>query len=187
MNDYNPFDAFSIFKSKKYWKCLGVVAACCMGMFLLFIPVLFLIGDKEMEQFATIDWVYFTAFCIIELALLFVMVVFVVRSLRMGMKTANEVTSSYFASFKLVGLEDVNYSEVWLNFKGFKRAIVSEQDGVFNLSLEKFNTKNNPWVPIAEEQFSTLDDLKRSLYNDHKFYCHENASIDEYGNIEFKN
>ncbi|MBR5773347.1 MAG: hypothetical protein IKY44_00715 [Clostridia bacterium] len=187
MSNFNGFDVFNIFKTKKYWQCLAVVLGCCVAMLLMFVPLILLIGDKEMEEFLAFDWVVFVAFAIIELALLFLMVAFCVKIVRLGLKKANEITNSYFGEFQFVGLQDGDYDDVWLDFKGIKRAIILQKNGVFNVTLEKFNTIKNPWMYIADEQYLSEEELKRGLFYEHYFYCESNADIDEFGDVTFKN
>ena len=186
MNEFNPFDAFSVFKSKKYWKTLGVIAACFAAMIVMIIPFAFLIGDKEMYEFAAFDWVCFAVFVLIELALLVVVAIFVVKSFRIGAKSANNITHSYIAQFQFEGLENREFDEVWLSYKGTKRVVIVGQSGVFKFTLEKFHSVKTPWVLVADGQFSTLDELNRALYYEHKFYCEANTEIDDYGKKTFK-
>ena len=187
MNNFNVFEFFGVFKSKKYWKYFGLMVVCAVLMVLMIIPIAILTGEKEMSEFLALDWVYFAVFVIIELALLFGIVAFCVKMIKLSMAKVNGAMNSYVSQFKFVDLQEGSYDYVWLNFKGVKRAVISEQDGVFNLSLEKFNSLNNPWVPLADERFSSLDELKRALYYEHKFYCEENADMDEFGDMTFKN
>lgn len=164
---------------KRFWIFLFISAIFAILYFLNIFLTDDLTGDKEFWDFTKTDWLYFAAFVLTEIIIMFFMVFF---SLKAGKISASnrERIEAYFRQFAYDALPD-DYDDVWFDFDGYMRAIITRKSTeLFYLRLEVFNVKSEAWDAVNTVSiYDSLDAIKKALYDEFNFICDENVELAE--------
>ena len=130
-------------------------------------------GDKEFYEFDQRDWTLFYIF-LAEEGLIIIAVVIVTCILSKRLKATEEKRFNELEALKYADVRPGDYDFIWFDFRCSMRAFILIQEG-FKLYVEKYDPKSKTWVSVGSRaQYETMDQLKKALYDDYRFFGAEN-------------
>ena len=171
---------------KRYWLYLIICAILGVLLFVNIFATDGLTGDKGFRDFARRDWLYFALFIGSELILILLMFVFSVKSGKLY-GIYQKQTEEHFAQYKYAGIDPGDYTYVWFDFSGIERAKISQRDNCFYLHVDDFDEKSCTWSALGTVSVhSSMDEIKKYLFDECDFFCDANAILDKHGNEIYK-
>lgn len=171
---------------KKYW---AYVILCLVLGILLFVNIFVLFektGGRELCNFTQQDWICFVLFLLTQALLIAWMAFFAIKGGKL-LNKRDEQVEQYFDQFKYAGITPGDYDYVWFDFSSEERAKIAKSGDAFFLYVESFDEKTESWNAVnTVSVFSTLAEIKKSLYYDFDFFCEENTVFDQHGDEIFK-
>lgn len=135
-----------------------------------------LTGGRELPEFSQQDWHYFKIFIVTEIAVVVLLLFFAIKAGNIfvpGSKQIQECTEQ----FRYSGIEPDSHDYVWFDSTGCTRSLINDVDGVFFLTVEKFDWRTRKWYSVDYvTMFCSLDEIKIELFYNYDFRFEENAT-----------
>lgn len=174
------------FYPARYWICLALIFVLSA----LLIANVFLTdawtGDKPFREYDEQDWGLFVLFLLMEGAIALLMVYVAVKGAKMVARM-NQQIASYCKTCHAPLAPDECLAAEWFDFTGIQRATVTRKGETFFLRLDVFHCKTGEWqVVAAGNAFASMAEIREVLFYEYDFWCEENASTYNKGEVAFK-
>jgi hypothetical protein len=138
-------------------------------------------GDKPFSEFAQRDWQLFAVFMIEEIIIISVMLLFWI----LGQKKVKKLKISLAKKWEtdiFLGIKPGDYDYVWFDFSNTERALILKQEDKYKLYVQEYDERTGEWVSLnGLSVYDSLEEIKKTLFYEHDFYCVENAELDKHG------
>ncbi len=179
-----PYKKFP--RPRRFWFYL----ACFIVLFFLLILDFFIvgkhIGNPEQYEFTMQDWSWIII-GVLGGAVISALIHFSLRQVDKFNAQQQEQIQTYLDQFKYSGISPDDYDFLWIDFGGLTRAVIRKSGDCYHLHLEEFNYKTELWEPVpGVSVYSSMEELKRALFDDFDFCCEENSILDAHGEEMYK-
>lgn len=172
---------------KRYWIYIAGIIVLAILLFVNIFVTNCLTESKMIRDFAKQDWLYFTVFLLIELALLLALCFFSYRAGKIYVKQQEE-SRNYYNNFRFEGIRPEARDSVWFSFEGNERARFDKLPEGYYLRIDRFNYKTESWYQTeAIRNLKSLKEIKETLFYEFDFFCEENAKKSKCKGVIFKN
>lgn len=179
-----PYKKFP--RPKRFW----LYFASFIVLYILLILDLFIvgkhIGDHELYEFTSQDWSWLIIGLLVGAVIAALTYFSACQEDKINAQQQEQI-QTYLSQFKYAGISPDDYDFLWIDFGGLTRAIIRTSDNCYHLHLEEFNWKTELWEPVpGVSVYSSMEELKRALFDDFGFCCEENTVFDKHGEEMFK-
>ena len=177
------FEKGKIFLSAQYWVCLALIYALALLIANVFLTDGWT-GDKPFREYDEQDWGLFVLFLLMEGSIGFLMVYVAAKCAKMVARMNQQIASCCKTCHAPLAPDECLAAE-WFDFTGIQRATVTRRN-IF-LRLDVFHCKTGEWqVVAAGNAFASIAEIREALFYEYDFWCEENASTYNKGEVAFK-